>query len=216
MRSSRFCLQCGSWRTQSRLPSSYVSDDLRERHDDIIWRIRWGKDWLYVYLLLDEGSYHDHELATLRNLTAALFRLENSRTPEDVQQILQALIIWLQSPEQSRLRRTFTIWLKRVFLPGRMPKVRFDEVKDLQEVRNMLLEQSKIWTENWKQEGIEEGLQKGRQEGEAELLLRLLERRFGPVDETIRTRIRAADSQTLLTWGEQILTAQTIEEVFEA
>ncbi len=80
----------------------------------------------------------------------------------------------------------------------------------------MLLEQSKIWTENWKQEGIEEGLQKGRQEGEAELLLRLLERRFGPVDETIRTRIRAADSQTLLTWGEQILTAQTIEEVFEA
>ncbi|KXK50653.1 Rpn family recombination-promoting nuclease/putative transposase, partial [Nitrosomonas europaea] len=130
----------GSWRTQSRLPSSYVSDDLRERHDDIIWRIRWGKDWLYVYLLLDEGSYHDHELATLRNLTAALFRLENSRTPEDVQQILQALIIWLQSPEQSGLRRTFTIWLKRVFLPGRMPKVRFDEAQDLQEIQNMVLD----------------------------------------------------------------------------
>ncbi len=113
--------------------------DLRERHDDIIWRIRWGKDWLYVYLLLDEGSYHDHELATLRNLTAALFRLENSRTPEDVQQILQALIIWLQSPEQSGLRRTFTIWLKRIFLPGRMPKVRFDEAQDLQEIQNMVL-----------------------------------------------------------------------------
>ncbi|WP_396956314.1 hypothetical protein [Nitrosomonas sp.] len=47
-------------------------------------------------------------------------------------------------------------------------------------------------------------------------MLRLLERRFGPINETIRTRIRAADSQTLLTWGEQILTAQTIEEVFEA
>jgi len=45
------------------------------------------------YLLLDEGSYHDHELASLRNLSAALFRLENSRTPEDVQHVLQALTI---------------------------------------------------------------------------------------------------------------------------
>ena len=175
------------------------------------------------YLLLDEGSYHDHELASLRNLTAALFRLENSRTPEDVQQVLQALIAWLQSPQQSGLRRTFTVWLKRVFLPGRMPKVRFDEIQDLQEVHSMLAERVKEWTKDWKQQGIEEGLQKGLQkglqqglqQGEAEFLLHQLERRFGPIDETIRIRVRAADSQTLLTWGEQILTAQTIEEVFK-
>jgi len=32
---------------------SFVSDNLLERHDDIIWRVRWGKKkWLYVYLLL--------------------------------------------------------------------------------------------------------------------------------------------------------------------
>jgi len=30
---------------------SYVSDDLRDRADDLIWRLRWGEDWLYVYLL---------------------------------------------------------------------------------------------------------------------------------------------------------------------
>ena len=163
------------------------------------------------YLLVDEGSYHDHELATLRNLTAALFRLENSRTPEDVQHVLQALIAWLQSPEQSGLRRTFTTWLKEVFLPGRMPKVKFDEIRDLQEVHSMLAERVKEWTQNWKQQGVEEGMQ----QGEAGFLLRLLERRFGPIDEAIRTRVRSADSQTLLTWGERILTAQTIEEVFE-
>ena len=83
----------------------------------------------------------------------------------------------------------------------------------------MLAERVKEWTQNWKQQGIEEGRQigwqEGLQEGEAGLLLRLLERRFGPVDEVIRTRVRSADSQTLLIWGEQILTAQTIEEVFE-
>ncbi len=81
---------------------------------------------------------------------------------------------------------------------------------------------SREWTKDWKQQGIEEGWQEGRQEGlqqglqqgEAELLLRLLERRFGPVDETVRTRVRSADSQTLLIWGERILVAQTIEEIF--
>ena len=108
-----------------------------------------------------------------------------------------------KSPEQSGLRRTFTTWLKEVFLPGRMPKVKFDEIQDLQEVHSMLAERVKEWTKSWEQQG------------EAGLLLRLLERRFGPVDEVIRIRVRSADSQTLLTWGERILTAQTIEEVFE-
>ena len=35
---------------------SYVADDLREREDDIIWRVRWGGEWLYVYLLLEFQS----------------------------------------------------------------------------------------------------------------------------------------------------------------
>ena len=158
------------------------------------------------YLLLDEGSYHDHELASLRNLTAALFRLENSRTPEDVQQVLQALIDWLQSSEQDHLRRAFTIWLKKVFLPGRMPEVTFDEIQDLQEVHSMLAERVKEWSKNWKQEG--------KLEGEMDLLLRLLEWRFGPVSEMINARVKQADSLTLQLWSKRILTAQTIEEVF--
>ena len=28
----------------------HVTDDLRERHDDLIWRLRWKDSWLYVYL----------------------------------------------------------------------------------------------------------------------------------------------------------------------
>lgn len=306
--------------TLEKVSGSYVSDDLRERHDDVIWRIHWGKepdktDWLYVYLLLefqssvdwfmavrimtyvgllyqdlirskvvktneplppvlpivlyngdphwqapadiadlitpvpggleryrphlhylllDEGRYHEHELSELRNLAAALFRLENSRTPEDVQQVLQALIIWLQSPQQNHLRRAFTVWLKRVFLPGRMPGVEFNAIQDLREVTNMLSERVKDWTKNWEQQGIEKGIQKGLQkglqeglqeglqkglqegrlEGEMDLLLRQLEWRFGPVNEMISAHIKQADSPTLQLWGRRILTAQTIEEVF--
>ena len=81
----------------------------------------------------------------------------------------------------------------------------------------MLAERVIEWTEEWKRQGLEQGLQQGRQEGrqegEAALLLRLLERRFGPLDEPIRQRVRTADAETLLQWGERILTAGTLEEV---
>ena len=53
------------------------------------------------------------------------------------------------------------------------------------------------------------------QQGEAELLLRQLEWRFGTIDKTVRKRISATDAQTLLIWGERILTAQSVDEVFK-
>ncbi len=42
---------------------SFVSDDFRSRHDDIIWRVRWGDSWLYVYLLLEFQSTIDPFMA---------------------------------------------------------------------------------------------------------------------------------------------------------
>ncbi|MFM8333236.1 MAG: hypothetical protein ACKN9T_16270 [Candidatus Methylumidiphilus sp.] len=66
-----------------------------------------------------------------------------------------------------------------------------------------------------KQEGVQEGWQKGVQGGEAALLLRLMDRRFGPFDPALRERILAADAETLLQWGERILTAATADEVVQ-
>jgi hypothetical protein len=64
--------------------------------------------------------------------------------------------------------------------------------------------------------GLQDGRQEGRQEGEAALLLRLMALRFGPLDEALRERVRAADAETLLQWGERILTAATAEDVVKA
>ena len=30
------------------LNGGYVTEDLRGRHGDAVWRIRWGEEWLYV------------------------------------------------------------------------------------------------------------------------------------------------------------------------
>ncbi len=55
--------------------------------------------------------------------------------------------------------------------------------------------------------------QEGRKEGEAAVLLRLIERTFGPPGEAVRRRIAEADAETLLAWSERILTADDLDAV---
>src|SRR3954451_9752834 len=42
--------------TLEKVVASFVADDLREREDDLIWRVRFREGWLYVYLLLEFQS----------------------------------------------------------------------------------------------------------------------------------------------------------------
>jgi predicted transposase YdaD len=49
--------------TLERQNGSYVSDDLRERHDDVIWRVKFRGQWFYVYLLLEFQSTVDPWMA---------------------------------------------------------------------------------------------------------------------------------------------------------
>ena len=51
------------------LPASYVSRDLRQRHGDLVWRVRFRDErWLYVVLLLEFQSAVDRAMA-VRMLT---------------------------------------------------------------------------------------------------------------------------------------------------
>ena len=65
------------------------------------------------------------------------------------------------------------------------------------------------------QKGIEKGLQQGKRLGEAEVLVYLLERKFGPLHQHHRETIDQADADTLLRWAERVLTAGSVEEVFQ-
>ncbi|GMV00809.1 MAG: Rpn family recombination-promoting nuclease/putative transposase [Burkholderiaceae bacterium] len=46
-----------------RVNGSYVSDDLRARHDDMVWKIRLRDEWFYLYLLLEFQSVPDRWMA---------------------------------------------------------------------------------------------------------------------------------------------------------
>ena len=55
--------------TLAPLPASFVSEDLRQRHGDLVWRIRFRDDrWLYLVLLLEFQATVDPAMA-LRMLT---------------------------------------------------------------------------------------------------------------------------------------------------
>ena len=168
------------------------------------------------YLLLDEGAFEDKTLDALSNPVASLFRLEHAG-PAEALPAVRALRESLQGPQHQELRRAFAIWIASM-LQNRLKDIRLPEFRELEEVETMLTEHP-TWTETWEErglkKGLKKGLQKGRQEGESRLLLRQIETRFGPLDPQIRQRVRAADADRLLTWGERILTAKRLEEVFD-
>jgi len=279
--------------TLERCNNSYVSDDLRGREDDAIWRVRCREDWIYVYILIEfqstvdrfmavrlmtyigllyqdlirtdsllkndsklppvlplvlyngkqiwnsaisvqdliqqvpgglskyrptltylllDESRHNLQGVSADNLVAAIFRLEQSRTPSDVHDMVRKLIEWLKNPEQTSLRRSFAVWIRRVLLPVRLPGQTLPEVNNLMEVDAMLAERVKEWTYEWE----EKGMQKGMQKGEVGILLRQMHLKFGKLDAEVLAMVESAGAEQLLVWSEHILSAKTVEEIFQA
>lgn len=291
--------------TLERVNASFVSSSLKERHDDVIWKVRWGKNWLYVYLLIefqsgidysmavrimtyigllyeslinekivkpdnrepldgelpnrlppvlpivlyngskrwdaakdvrdlvqtvpgglekyrpsltylliDEGAFSSSELESLKNLSAALFQLESSQDLESIRGIVERLIDWLKSPSQANLRRSFASWFGRVFLMGRKTLGTVREFEDLSEVKIMLAERVKEWTEQWRNEGLQQGLSRGKLEGLSQMVISQIEEKFGKLSGADRQRFKTADEETLLKWGSRILTIDSVEKIF--
>lgn len=63
-------------------------------------------------------------------------------------------------------------------------------------------------------EGREEGLELGLKQGELIALERQLTRRFGSIPEAVQARLRAATTEELERWLDQVLDAATLEDVF--
>ena len=178
------------------------------------------------YLLIDENRLAEQDLAAAGNLVAALFRLQRSQGPEEVQEVVTRLVEWLAPAEHQELRRVFAHWLSVSLLPLKMPGTQVPKVEDLQEFKAMIDEQMVPWTEQWKQQGfllgmekgmeqgLERGMERGLRQGEAQVLLRQLTRKFGNLDAKVQARIENADADQLLEWAERLLTAEAIADVW--
>jgi hypothetical protein len=68
--------------------------------------------------------------------------------------------------------------------------------------------------DQWAEEYMRQGMEKGVGQGEALLLQRLLARRFGPLPTAVIARIAAATVEEIETWGDRVLDANSLDEVF--
>ncbi len=84
----------------------------------------------------------------------------------------------------------------------------------------MIAENAIDWTIPWKEEGWREGWREGEAEGfrkgAATLLLRQLAQKYGPVSSDLEARVKSADAERLLDWGERFVDASSLDEIFDS
>jgi predicted transposase YdaD len=64
------------------------------------------------------------------------------------------------------------------------------------------------------QQGMLQGMQQGMQQGEAKILLRQLHAKFGDLPAVLVERIAQATPEQLLSWAEQVLSADNLMQIF--
>lgn len=182
------------------------------------------------YRVIDESRYDLGDLASRENIVAQVFWLEKSPTPDALAQGYKRLIPLLSEPEDGFLRRAMLGWVDQALVPRRRRRKLPTGSLELEEFGIMLAKRVEEWSRQIREqsrgeglkeglrkgrrEGRQEGLQKGLQQGEAALLLRQLERKFGRLGAQTRKLVRGADPQRLLLWGDRVLTAERLEDVF--
>lgn len=148
------------------------------------------------------------------NRMSDIINLETGPNPEYLQHLVDHLTHHLKGPENRELRRAFAVWINRIVLKRLAPGTILPEVNELNEVQNMLAERVTQWTENWKQEGMQKGIPMGQQKEAARMLYRQLTRRFGILSIETRQKLENAPTEQLEQWGENLMDAKTLEEVF--
>ena len=132
-------------------------------------------------------------------------------------QLIELLNEWLDgNPE---LKRIFAIWIRAVLLRQSKHALVLPKVNDLKELKMSLAERFDEWAKEYEQKGIEKGIEKGIAKGiakgEALLLQRQLVRRFGALPNEVVNQIATATTRQLENWGDRVLDAATLDDVFQ-
>ncbi len=275
--------------TLERVSGSYVTDDLRDRADDIVWRAKVQGEWVYLYLLIefqstvdpwmavrimtyvgllyqdliqqkqvlperrlppvlpivlyngegrwtaatdvadlipqppgllarhlpqlkylliDENQYDLTDLAAMKNLVAAAIRFERPDRAAALVALIETVNGWLEG--QPELKRTFALWIRAMVLRHSRNHLVLPKVRDLKELTMTLTDRFDAWAREYEQNGLKKGIV----QGEALLLQRLLARRFGPLPSDVVAHLGAATTEQLERWGDRVLDAASLEDVF--
>ena len=154
-----------------------------------------------------------------------MFEFSNSHSTGELIALLKDF------PNAERLGHDFKLFIQHILKPATQMELPLEQMESLNEIHSMLSNRIEEWQKQWfrqgqtegHQEGLKEGLKEGRQEGrqegrhlgETQLLVRLLQQRFGDLPASAMERISNASEQELSAWSLKLLDAQSLDEVFE-
>jgi len=281
--------------TLEQVHGSYITEDFQGRADDIVWRVKVGGEWIYLYLLIefqstvdkymalrmmvyqgllyqdlikqglmlddgrlppilpivlyngnqrwtaatdvfdlipsvpglveqfkprqkylliDENAYTDAELASVKNLVAAVFRLEHPSTPADISRLLTLLQEWLI--DRPDLRRMIATWVRATLMRRPEYRIVLPQLDDLQELNIMLPDRLEQWAHEYKAEGEAKGKAEGVQQGEVLALQKLLTKRFGAIPSDVLANIAGATRSQIEAWFDVAIDAKSLADVFDS
>jgi len=175
------------------------------------------------YFLLDERRA-PFEIGHERNTVGALLALEQSREGEDVFEVVLYLVNLLREPKHESLRQAYKELILKVLNPELAPIAEvFDHPEDPMTTRERLQhwydEQKAEAVQQGRKEGLSEGHKKGLKEGRAEgqrsVLAKQLRLKFGPLDSAAEARLADATPAQLDRWTERVLTAGSLEQIWD-
>ena len=154
------------------------------------------------YLLVEERLLLQVSGVPDQNLAALMFRLGASREIEQWQALVHTLVQATQGPEFRELNRSMTAWLLLMAQSNAALDTPLPAVNTLEELTMMISEKPGVWAQQWKREG------------QADLLLRQIERRFGPIPDEVTQRVHAANESQLMLWSLNFVDATILDDVF--
>ncbi len=159
---------------------------------------------------------------------ASLIQLRKLKTGSNVEQLLAGKIemareLFGRGFSSDQVRELFRFLDHIMRLPAELEKSFYEQLAN--EGEPLVTYMSRLEREAWErgmtqgvEEGMEKGIKKGIEEGiekgEAQLLIRQLHRKFGEVPAEIEKRIAESNAEQLLEWGERLISAETVDDIF--
>ena len=127
-----------------------------------------------------------------------------------------AKLLYQRDWDKQRIIDLFSVldWMLQV--PPELQRQLWHEIDQLERNRQMpyITSVERMGIEKGLQQGLQQGKLEGKLEGEVALLERQLSKRFGPLTEDTRARLRNATTEQIEIWAERVLDAKTLEDVF--
>ncbi|MGY8526042.1 Rpn family recombination-promoting nuclease/putative transposase [Paracidovorax citrulli] len=177
------------------------------------------------YVLIDARRHDDADLASRRNLLAAIIRLEKGGTAEEVAAAAQ-LARELASHNPS-LDKALSAWLASLFRRESEGKLQLSDVENLMEVTMALSPRFERWGREYaavyiaeRDRALKEAEEARKsaqalQQHLAKALCTLLHVRFGTLSERTVQRIETATPDQVQLWTDNAISAASLRDVFE-